>query len=278
MLDNKTLDGVVVAAPDHWHATMTIAACRAGKHVYCEKPLSHNIAEGRRAVRAARKYDRMVQVGIHHRSAEYIRHIVRLVRGGAIGKVHAVKNWMWTNKVEKRTPGPGKIPPSLDYDSWLGPAPEAAYHPSRVHYNFRWCSDYAGGYMTDWGVHMFNVVTFAMGVDHKGPESVEAKGTYAKDNIYDFPTSMKARWEVKDPDFTLTWDQPEEGGEGNLLTRIREAMDNRRDPEELLKKVEAAETDDQKAAKVIHVEHEVVASNRERTGICLLYTSPSPRD
>ena len=213
VLDNKALDGVVVAAPDHWHATMTIAACRAGKHVYCEKPLSHNIAEGRRAVRAARKYDRVVQVGINHRSTEYVRHIVRLVRGGAIGKVHAVKNWMWTNKLVKRTPAPGKIPATLDYDSWLGPAPEAAYHPARVHYNFRWCSDYAGGYMTDWGGHMFNVVTFAMGVDHKGPESVEAQGTYAKDNIYDFPVSMKARWEFKDPDFTLTWDQPEEGGD-----------------------------------------------------------------
>ncbi|HBO52510.1 MAG TPA: dehydrogenase [Planctomycetes bacterium] len=213
LLDNKALDGIVVAAPDHWHATITIAACRAGKHVYCEKPLSHNIAEGRRAVRAARKYDRMVQVGINHRSTEYVRHIVRLVRGGAIGKVRAVKNWMWTNKVEKRTPPPGKIPASLDYDAWLGPAPEAAYHPARVHYNFRWCSDYAGGYMTDWGVHMFNVITFAMGIDHKGPESVEARGTYSADNIYDFPVSMKARWEFKDPDFTLTWDQPEKGGD-----------------------------------------------------------------
>jgi predicted dehydrogenase len=213
LLDNKSLDGIVLAAPDHWHATITIAACRAGKHVYCEKPLSHNIAEGREAVKAARRYDRMVQVGIHHRSSEYVRHIVRLVRGGSIGRVHAVKSWMWTNKVEKKTPPPGKIPASLDYDFWLGPAPEAVYHPSRVHYNFRWCSDYAGGYMTDWGVHMFNVITFAMGIDHKGPESVEAQGTWDKNNIYDFPVSMNARWEFKDPDFTLSWDQPGKGGD-----------------------------------------------------------------
>jgi predicted dehydrogenase len=87
------------------------------------------------------------------------------------------------------------------------------YHPDRVHFNFRWCRDYAGGYMTDWGVHMLNVVTFAMDVDGKGPESVEATATFAPKNIYDFPLAMEAKWEFKDPDFTLWWIQPSKGGE-----------------------------------------------------------------
>ncbi len=212
VIERKDVDGIVVATPDHWHAGVTIASCAAGKHVYCEKPLCHNIVEGRAMVDPAPPHAPVVQVGMHHRSAGYVHHIARIVRGGRIGKVHAVKNWMWGNKIEKRTP-PRKPPAELDYDFWLGPAPEKPYHPSRVHFNFRWCDDYAGGFMTDWGVHMFNVITFAMDVDHKGPKSVEAKATFAEDNIYDFPVTMDARWEFEEPDFTLTWTQPEAGGD-----------------------------------------------------------------
>ena len=211
-IDRKDIDAVVIAAPDHWHALVTLDACAAGKDVYVEKPLCTLLAEGRSMVNAARKHGRMVQVGIHHRSEPDIREIATIVRSGRIGKVREVKCWMWENPVKEPTP-PQDPPQGLDWDRWLGPAPKAPYHPERVHFNFRWCRDYAGGFMTDWGVHMLNVVTFAMDIDHKGPESVEAKGVFAPKNLYDFPMEMEARWEFKDPDFSLSWIQPSKGGD-----------------------------------------------------------------
>src|SRR5262245_21215847 len=167
-VDRNDIDAVVVATPDHWHALVTLDACSAGKDVYVEKPLCTMLAEGRAMVEAARKHRRMVQVGINHRSEGYVRDIVEIVRSGRIGKVREVKCWMWENPVREPTP-PIAPPPHLDWDRWLGPAPRADYHPDRVHFNFRWCRDYAGGYMTDWGVHMLNVITYAMEIDHKGP-------------------------------------------------------------------------------------------------------------
>jgi len=119
---------------------------------------------------------------------------------------------MWANPVKEPT-SPTAPPERLDWDRWLGPAPKVPYHPERVHFHFRWCRDYAGGYLTDWGVHMLNVVTLAMDVDGQGPETVEARGTFAPRNLYDFPVSMEARWEFRDPDFTLTWIQPSKGGD-----------------------------------------------------------------
>ncbi len=211
-LDRRDIDSVVIATPDHWHAMITLEACAAGKDVYVEKPLCTLLAEGRAMVGAARRHARMVQVGINHRSEDDIREIAEIVRSGRIGAVRKVTCWMWENPVKEPTPFVDP-PPDLDWDRWLGPAPKVRYHPDRCHFNFRWCRDYAGGYMTDWGVHMLNVVTFAMDVDLKGPESVEATGTFAARNIWDFPLSMDARWEFRDPDFTLAWIQPSKGGD-----------------------------------------------------------------
>jgi predicted dehydrogenase len=211
-LDRKDIDAVVIATPDHWHALITIDAAAAGKDVYVEKPLSTFVAEGRAMVESARRHGRMVQVGTHHRSEAYVREVAEIVRSGRIGAVRKVKCWMWENPVKE--PSAGSEPPEgLDWERWLGPAPLVPYHPERVHFNFRWCRDYAGGYMTDWGVHMLDVVAYAMEIDHKGPESVEATGVFAPRNLYDFPIAMEARWEFRDPDFTLEWIQPSAGGE-----------------------------------------------------------------
>jgi predicted dehydrogenase len=212
-LDRKDIDAVVIATPDHWHALMTIDAVAAGKDVYVEKPLCTHVAEGRAMVEAARKHARIVQVGIHHRSEPDIRGIAEIVRSGRIGKVRSCTCWVWENPVKEPTPPPPAPPPYLDYDRWLGPAPLVPYHPDRVHFNFRWCRDYAGGFMTDWGVHMLNVVTLAMDLDAKGPETVEATATFAPKNIYDFPIAMDAKWEFKDPEFNLRWIQPSTGGD-----------------------------------------------------------------
>jgi predicted dehydrogenase len=221
IIDRKDVDAVAIATPDHWHAPIAIEAAAAGKDIYVEKPLCTCLAEGRAMVAAARKHGRIVQVGIHHRSEPDIREIAEIVRSGRIGKVREVKCWMWDNPVKEPTP-PSAPPETLDWDRWLGPAPAVPYHPDRVHFNFRWCRDYAGGFMTDWGVHMLNVVTFALDIDARGPESVEATATFAPKNIYDFPTKMEARWEFKDPDFTLRWIQPSEGGD--LIPGERYAM------------------------------------------------------
>ena len=221
ILDRKDVDAVVVAPPDHWHPLITIDACASGKDVYVEKPLGTFVAEGRAMVTAARKHGRVVQMGVHHRSARYIRDIVEIIRSGRIGRVTAVKTWMWDNLFKERTP-PTTAPPQLDYDRWLGPAPKVPYHADRVHFNFRWCSDYAGGYMTDWGVHMMDVVACAMNIDHKGPVSVDARGEFYTDNLYDFPRTMEARWEFRDPDFSLTWSQP--GNDGDILPGTKYGM------------------------------------------------------
>ncbi len=212
LLDLKDVDAIVIATPDHWHAAIATAACAAGKDVYVEKPLCTFLSEGRDMVAAARKHDRVVQVGIHHRSHPKMHEITRIVRSGRIGKVHTVKSWMWENPFKPRTP-PIEPPAHLDFATWLGPAPVVPYHPERVHFKFRWCRDYAGGYMTDWGVHMLNVVTHAMDIDTKGPDAVAAEGEYEQENLYDFPKSMEARWQFSDPDFAMTWTQPSEGGD-----------------------------------------------------------------
>ncbi len=221
VLDRKDIDAVVIATPDHWHGVITIDACNAGKDVYVEKPVSTYLSEGRAMVEAARKNKRMVQVGIHHRSAPYVREIVEIIRSGRIGKVHTIKNWMWDNKFTKKTP-PQAPPTHLDYDRWLGPAKKVPYHPLRTHFNFRWCRDYAGGYMTDWGVHMLNIITYAMDIDHMGPVSVEATADYRSDNLYDFPAKMHATWEFKDPDFKMEWIQPSK--DGDLIPGQKYAM------------------------------------------------------
>src|SRR3954452_4181477 len=145
LLDRKDIDAVVVTTPDHWHALMTVDACQAGKDVYCEKPLSLTIHEGRKMVEAARKHDRVVQTGSQQRSDARFRLACELVRSGKIGKVQTVLVGIpkvnWTPP-----PVPDSEPPAeLDYDSWLGPAPKLPYNAKHVHYNFRFYWDYSGG-------------------------------------------------------------------------------------------------------------------------------------
>ena len=208
LLERRDIDAVIIAAPDHWHALMTVHACQAGKDVYVEKPLSHNILEGRRMVEAARRHGRIVQTGMNHRSADYQRQVAEIVRSGRLGTVKRVKTWMWENPVEPPLPDQ-EPPPELDWDLWLGPAPKVPFNPRRAPFNFRWFRDYAGGYMTDWGAHMMNVVTWAMDADLTGPVSVEGSWKMSPEpNAYEFPAEMEVRWEFKQPEFTLTWHQP----------------------------------------------------------------------
>lgn len=176
ILDRKDIDVVFVSTPDHWHAIATISACQAGKDVFCEKPLSHTIEEGRRMVEAARKYGRVVQTGSQQRSAPYFAEIVKLIRGGYIGRVTLIECWNLVNNYPEGIGNPPDEdpPPGLDWDMYLGPAPKVRYNRNRFLWNFRWFWDYSGGLMTDWGAHHFDVVHWAMGVD--APMRVAAVG------------------------------------------------------------------------------------------------------
>jgi predicted dehydrogenase len=187
ILDRKDVDAVVVSTPDHWHALITIDACAAGKDVYCEKPLTLTIAEGRAIVTAARKYRRIVQTGSQQRSDAKFRLGCELVRSGRIGKIKEVR--VGIPGVNFKGPAvPDSAPPAqLDYDFWLGPAPKRPYNEKRVHYLFRFFWDYSGGQLTNWGAHHLDIAQWGLGMDESGPLTVEGEARYHKEKWYEVP-------------------------------------------------------------------------------------------
>ena len=178
MLENKDIDAVVISTPDHWHALMTIQACAAGKDVYCEKPLSLTIAEGRQMVAAARKHQRIVQTGSQQRSDEKFRRACELVRSGRIGKLKSVLVGIPGPNHPGEPVADANPPPELDYEMWLGPAPQRPYNVKRVHYNFRFFWDYSGGQMTNFGAHHIDIAHWGIGCDDSGPLEIEGKATF----------------------------------------------------------------------------------------------------
>lgn len=175
LLDRKDIDAVVVSTPDHWHALPTIHACQAGKDVYCEKPLTLSIAEGRKMVEAARANKRIVQTGSQQRSASNFRKACELVRSGYLGKINTVLVGI-ANANHPGKPVPDSDPPEhLDYEMWLGPAKYVPYNEKRVHYNFRFFWDYSGGQMTNWGAHHIDIAHWGLGMDDSGPVAIEAE-------------------------------------------------------------------------------------------------------
>lgn len=174
ILDNKSIDAIVVATPDHWHALATIWGCQAGKHVYVEKPISHNVFEGRQMVAAARKYNRTVQVGTQSRSVPHMRAAMDYLRSGKLGTIHMAK--AWNSQLRRRVPAQpdGKAPDTLDWNIWQGPAPERAFNPNRYSYGWRWLWDYGTGDMGNDGVHDLDLARWGLGVET--PASANATG------------------------------------------------------------------------------------------------------
>jgi predicted dehydrogenase len=163
VLERKDVDAVVVGTPDHWHALVTIESCMAGKDVYCEKPLATSIAEGRAMVTAARRYDRVVQVGTQQRSTPHFDDAIRYLRTGELGKIRTVTVWAYLDwKAEIPVQPDEAAPATVDYDLWLGPAPKRPFNRNRFHFTFRWYWDYSGGLMTDWGAHWLDVANWGM--------------------------------------------------------------------------------------------------------------------
>jgi len=190
VIDRKDVDVVLVGTPDHWHALPTVLACQAGKDVYVEKPLGKTIDEGRAMLEAARRNKRVVQMGTQWRSATHYAEAVEFVRSGKLGTVRLVRAWAYLDWVGGiGHPPDGDPPPGVDYDLWLGPAPKRPFNTNRFHFNFRWFWDYAGGLMTDWGVHLLNVCLWAMGTEP--PRRVSSSGgKYVVDDNSETPDTQ----------------------------------------------------------------------------------------
>jgi len=205
LLEQKNIDAVLIATPDHWHAAITVLACEAGKDVYVEKPLAHSIREGRKMVEAARRYKRVVQTGTQHRSAPHIRRAAEIVQNGQIGPVHFVRVWNYLNMSPD---GVGRAadsepPPGLNWDFYLGPAPNVPFNKNRFLVSYRWFWDYAGGMATDYGTHRFDSVHQIMGID--APRSaVAAGGRYELNDGAETPDVLQITYQY--PTFVLSYE------------------------------------------------------------------------
>jgi len=211
LIADKSIDAVIIASPDHWHPYMCIEACKAGKDVYVEKPISVTVHEGQMMVKAARKYNRIVQVGTQQRSAPHFQKAADIVQSGRLGKVTLVRTWNYSNQTLRDIGNPPDTDPpaDLDWNMWLGPAPERPYnknrfgvHPQRYS-DFRWFWDYAGGMMTDWGIHLLDIVLLAM--DEPGPRAVSTMGgKYAIGDNRETPDTIQATYEF--PNFVCVYE------------------------------------------------------------------------
>jgi len=210
VLDDKDIDVVIVATPDHWHALPTVMACQAEKDVYVEKPICVAVEEGKKMVETARKYKRVVQVGLWQRSNLHFQKAVQLVQDGLIGKVSYARTWNYSNIFPEGigNPADSEPPTGLDWELWLGPAPKVPFNSNRFGVGDRWSTfryfyDYANGWPGDWMVHLMDIVQWGMRVD--GPHAVTALGRkfYLKDNS-DTPDTLQITLEY--PEFVATYE------------------------------------------------------------------------
>ncbi len=205
LIDDKDVDAVIVGTPDHWHALIMMHACEAGKDVYCEKPVGNSIDECRAMVKAQQHYNRVVQAGQWQRSQQHFRDAVDYVKSGVLGNIRTVKVWCYQGWMKPGPVVPDSAPPSgVDYAMWLGPAPTRPFNSSRFHFNFRWFWDYAGGLMTDWGVHLLDYGL--LGMNSPTPKTVSALGgRFAYPDLYEeTPDTLTTLYEFDG--FNMVWD------------------------------------------------------------------------
>lgn len=183
ILDRKDIDAVMISTPDHWHTLISVMAARAGKDVQCEKP-TLTIDEGKILIKTIREHRRVFQTSTEDRSLPMYHRMAELVRNGRIGKLQRIEVILPKHPTRAGDPTPQPIPPELDYDMWLGPAPYAPYAKDRVHYNFRWIWDYSGGVIGDWGAHLFDTAQWANNTERNGPVHVEGAGTHWSGGLY----------------------------------------------------------------------------------------------
>jgi predicted dehydrogenase len=214
MLENKEIDVVIIGTPDHWHCLTLVNSLEAGKHAYVEKPVGNSIAEINIMQKAVKQHNKIVQVGQWQRSQPHFVDAVKYLRSGKLGRIRTCKAWSyvdWKSAVPKVADSP--VPEGVDYDMRLGPATKRPFNKNRFHFTFRWYWDYAGGLMTDWGVHLIDYILY--GMDKSVPTSVMAiGGKYAfPDDAMETPDTMTAVYDFKD--FTMIWEHTIGIGNGN---------------------------------------------------------------
>ena len=199
IIGRSDVDAVVLIVPDHWHAVMTCMAAKAGKDVYCEKPLSLTIPQGRAMVQAIGQHRRILQTGSQLRSNTAVRRGCELVRGGRIGRVERVMCLIPPNNAPGPGPGwqPMPVPDGFDYERWLGPAPQAPYHVDRCLYRFRFILEYSGGQTTNFGAHVFDIAQWALGTEGTGPVEVEGLSAEFPPQGSLFTTAVKAHFRAR---------------------------------------------------------------------------------
>ncbi len=205
LLDQKDIDAVIIGTPDHWHALIMTDACAAGKDVYVEKPVGNSIGECNSMIAAQQKYNRVVQAGQWQRSQQHFKDAVDFVQSGQLGNIRTVKVWCYQGWMKPGPVVPDSAPPAgVDFAQWLGPAPKRSFNASRFHFNFRWFWDYAGGLMTDWGVHLLDYGL--LGMKAGTPKSIAALGgRFAyPDMLEETPDTLTTLYEFDN--FNLVWD------------------------------------------------------------------------
>jgi len=204
ILDDKDIDALVVAAPNHWHAPATILGCAAGKHVYVEKPCSHNPNEGELMVKAARKHNRAVQMGTQRRSSSSITEAMQLLWDGEIGRVYHANSWYGNARgpIGKGIAAP--VPEFLDYDQWQGPAPRVAYYDNRIHYNWHWFWHWGNGELGNNGIHALDLCRWGLQVDFPN-RVVSAGGRYRFDDDQQTPDTHNVAFEFEGKK-SMSWD------------------------------------------------------------------------
>jgi len=214
MLEDKDIDAVIVATPDHWHCLATVDSLSAGKHAYVEKPLANSIEECNVMVKAQERYAKLVQVGQWQRSGSQYDDAIRFVQSGQLGNIRLVKCWAYMGWKQPLPIVPdGPVPAGVDYDRWLGPAPKRPFNANRFHFNFRWYWDYAGGLMTDWGVHEIDIALYAMQAE--APKSAMASGGKLAypDDASETPDTLQAVYEYDG--FNMLWEHAKGIDAGN---------------------------------------------------------------
>ncbi|MBI4903031.1 MAG: Gfo/Idh/MocA family oxidoreductase [Acidobacteria bacterium] len=217
LLDQKDVDAVVIATPDHWHALMFVHACLAGKDVYIEKPLSLTVVEGRKMVETAERTSRVTQSGIYRRSQTFLKEAAGFVRSGGIGHVTVAKSYHimndWPNGIGR--PPDSAPPDAKKWDQWVGPAPMRPYNPNRTFYNFRWFYDYSGGQLTNFGVHHMDVIRWCLGQD--SPRAVTAMGgRYTVGDNREIPDTMEVLWQFDGPTMVVFSQYNANASPGNI--------------------------------------------------------------
>ena len=205
ILDRKDIDVVIVGTPDHWHALQMIDACSAGKHVYVEKPCGNSIGECNTMIAAKNRYNSIVQVGQWQRSQKHFKDALDMVHSGQLGNIRTTKVWCYQGWMRPQPIVPNTaVPTGIDYTRWIGPAPMRDFNASRFHFHFRWFWDYAGGLMTDWGVHLLDYAI--QGMKAGNPKSVSALGgKFAYPELAEeTPDTLTALYEFEN--FNLVWD------------------------------------------------------------------------